>query len=76
MFDPLFLDELSRDCCGELVTRRGERCLPGVTGSCSCLVAQFRVRLFATLWLGLPYAPCLSDGLHSHTCALVSRRRM
>ena len=29
MFDPAFLDEISRDCCGELVTRRGEQCPPG-----------------------------------------------
>ena len=26
MFDPAFLDEISRDCCGELVTRRGDWC--------------------------------------------------
>lgn len=67
MFDPAFLDELSRDCCGELVTRREERCLPG--GNSGLL-----------LWLLLVFSrsvscPTLCDPLaRSPLCSLSLRR--
>lgn len=59
MFDPAFLDELSRDCCGELVTRREERCLPGSnSGLLLWLLLVFSRSVFVSsscdLWLVSP----------------------